>query len=59
MFAAIYELTRLPQSTFFVLFVVTAVSYGWLHWTVVNMLQQASPALENQLDFKDAAEQSK
>ncbi len=31
-----------------------AVSFGWQHWTVVGLLQQASPALENQLDFKEA-----
>ncbi len=54
MFAAIYEMTWLPQSTFFVLFIVTGVSFGWLHWTVVNLLQRASPALEQQLDFKEA-----
>lgn len=53
-FASVLELTWLPQTTFFVLFLVTTVSYMWLHWTVVHLLQQASPALENQVDFKDA-----
>ena len=54
LFAFVYEWTSIPQTTFFVLFVVTAVSFAWLHWTVVNLLQTASPALENQVDFKDA-----
>ena len=53
-FATILELTWLPQTTVFVLFIVTTVSYMWLHWTVVIMLQQASPALVNQVDYKDA-----
>lgn len=52
-FAAVLELTWLPQTTFFVLFLVTTVSYMWLHWTVVGLLQRASPALEQQLDFKE------
>lgn len=25
----------------------------WLDWTVVGFLQQASPALEHQVDYKD------
>jgi NNP family nitrate/nitrite transporter-like MFS transporter len=54
MFASIYEWTWIPQTTFFVLFLVTAVSFGWLHWTVIHLLQQASPKLEQQLDFKGA-----
>ncbi len=53
MFASILELTWLPQTTFFVLFLVTTVSYMWLHWTVVHLLQQASPALKDELDFRD------
>jgi NNP family nitrate/nitrite transporter-like MFS transporter len=59
MFATILELTWLPQTTFFVLFLVTAVSYTWLHWTVDKMLQEASPALENQVDYKDMLSQSR
>ena len=54
MFATILELTWLPQTTFFVLFLVTGISFAWLHWTVVALLQNASPLLENNVDFKDA-----
>ncbi len=52
-FASVLELTWLPQTTFFVLFLVTTVSYIWLHITVMSLLQKASPALENRLDFHD------
>ena len=56
MFAWFYELTLVPQSTFFLMFLITTVSFGWLHWTVMHLLQKASPALEHHLDFKDAHE---
>lgn len=54
MFASFYEWTLIPQSTFFLMFLITAVSFGWLHWTVMSLLQKASPALEHRLDFHDA-----
>ena len=54
LFAWAYEWTWIPQSTFFVLFLLTAISFGWLHWTVMRLLQQASPALVHRMDFKDA-----
>ena len=54
MFTTILELTWPLQTTFFVLFIITTISTMWLHWTVVGFLQQASPALENQVDYKDA-----
>lgn len=54
LFALVYEWTWIPQSTFFVLFLVTAISFGWLHLTVTTLLQKASPSLEHQVDFKDA-----
>jgi NNP family nitrate/nitrite transporter-like MFS transporter len=53
MFAAFSEWTLIPQSTFFLMFLVTAVSFGWLHQTVMSLLQKASPTLENRLDFND------
>lgn len=54
MFAAFQKWTLIPQSTFFLMFLVTAVSFGWLHITVMSLLQKASPALEHRLDFHDA-----
>lgn len=54
LFAWFYQLTYVPQSTFFLMFLLTAVSFGWLHITVMSLLQKASPALEHRLDFHDA-----
>jgi NNP family nitrate/nitrite transporter-like MFS transporter len=54
MFAWVSGLTLMPQSTFFLMFLVTGASLAWLHWTVMSLLQKASPALEHRLDFKDA-----
>ncbi len=53
LFASFYEWTLIPQSTFFLMFLLTVVSFGWLHLTVMSLLQKASPALENRLDFND------
>jgi NNP family nitrate/nitrite transporter-like MFS transporter len=55
MFAAVYGWTLIPQSTFFIMFLLTAVSFAWLHSTVMSLLQKASPTLEHRLDFNDAA----
>ncbi len=54
LFASFYEWTLIPQSTFFLMFLLTALSFAWLHLTVMSLLQKASPALENRLDFKDS-----
>ncbi len=56
MFAWTNGWTLMPQSTFFLMFLLTAVSFAWLHITVMSLLQKASPTLEHRLDFKDAAE---
>ena len=53
-FAAVTEWTWIPQSTFFVLFLVVAVSFAWMHWTVMSLLQKASPGLQSQMDSKEA-----
>lgn len=55
MFAAFQKWTLIPQSTFFLMFLITGVSFAWLHWTVLSLLQKASPALEHQLDFHDTS----
>ena len=43
-----------PTSTFFVLFILTAVCFAWMHWTVVHMLHQQSPELARDLELKEA-----
>jgi MFS transporter, NNP family, nitrate/nitrite transporter len=50
LFAGFYEWTWIPQSTFVVLFALTAVSFLWLHRTVLHMLQTASPHLEHRFE---------
>ncbi len=39
-----------PSSTFFVLFVLTAVCLLWMHWTVVHMLHTESPELARHIE---------
>lgn len=46
--------TAFPTSTFFVLFVLTAVCAAWMHWTVVHMLHRQSPELARDLELKEA-----
>jgi MFS transporter, NNP family, nitrate/nitrite transporter len=55
LFAYANKLTGLPQMTFFVLFVITGLSFIWLHLVVIKMLQQAAPGLRNQFDEKNGA----
>lgn len=39
-----------PSSTFFVIFVLTAVCALWMHWTVVHMLHGQSPELARHIE---------
>ncbi len=50
LFAYTTSWTGLPQSTFFVLFVLTLVAAVWMHVTVVNLLHTASPGLSNKFE---------
>lgn len=56
LFAWFYQLTFIPQSTFFLMFLITGISFAWLHVTVMRLLQNASPDLEHRLDFHDTPE---
>ncbi len=40
-----------PSSTFFVLFLLTAVCALWMHWTVVRMLHHESPELAGRIEL--------
>jgi NNP family nitrate/nitrite transporter-like MFS transporter len=55
MFAYTWDWTGMPQSTFFVLFVVTAAAAIWMHWTIHQMLHKASPQLANKFEHDHAA----
>lgn len=50
MFAYVQEWTGMPQSTFLVLFVLTAVSAVWMHLTIHAMLHRRSPELSGAID---------
>jgi MFS transporter, NNP family, nitrate/nitrite transporter len=50
MFAYAFMWTGIPQTTFFILFLITAVSFGWLHYVVWGMLHRATPHLEHQFE---------
>lgn len=39
-----------PSSTFFVIFLLTAVCLAWMHWTVVRMLHSSSPDLARHIE---------
>ena len=50
LFVAATGWVGIPQATFMVLFVLTAVCALWMHLTVVRMLHRASPELSRQLE---------
>lgn len=50
LFAYTKSWSGFPSSTFFVLFVLTAMCAVWMHWTVVHMLHQESPELARHLE---------
>ncbi len=50
MFAYLQLWTGMPQSTFFLLFVLTLVAALWMHLTVHRMLHRGSPELSRRFD---------
>ncbi|MEI8342964.1 MAG: MFS transporter, partial [Verrucomicrobiota bacterium] len=42
--------TGVPQTTFAILFLITATSFLWLHWVVIRMLHTATPHLEHKFE---------
>ncbi|MDZ7577009.1 MAG: nitrate/nitrite transporter [Candidatus Nanopelagicales bacterium] len=54
LFAYVGVWTGMPQSTFLVLFVLTAVAAVWMHVTVMKMLHRASPKLANKFEHDQA-----
>ena len=51
LFAYTTAWSGLPQSTFFVIFVVTLIAMLWMHVTVVSLLHKASPELSNKFEY--------
>ena len=56
LFAYTARWTGMPQSTFFVLFVVTAAAAIWMHLTIHRMLHEASPELANKFEHDQMAD---
>ena len=50
LFAYTKEWTGFPTSTFFVIFVLTAVCAVWMHFTIVRMLHAKAPELADHFD---------
>ena len=50
LFAYSLKFTGIPQTTFAILFIITAVSFAWLHWVVWGMMHRASPHLQNKFE---------
>lgn len=50
LFAYAYAFTGVPQTTFLILFLITAASFAWLHTVVVRILHEASPDLQHQFE---------
>ena len=56
LFAYTARWSGMPQSTFFVLFAVTAVAMAWMHLTIHRMLHAASPQLANKFENDQSAD---
>jgi NNP family nitrate/nitrite transporter-like MFS transporter len=54
LFAYAQRFTGMPQSTFFVLFLVALLAAVWMHWTIHRMLHAASPQLATMLEPEPA-----
>ncbi|MBM4130898.1 NarK/NasA family nitrate transporter [bacterium] len=50
LFAYAYRFTGVPQTTFAILLLVTAVSFAWLHWVVWKLMHRVTPELEHQFE---------
>jgi len=50
LFAYTQSWTSLPQSTFFILFLITLACALWMHWTIHRMLHTQSPELSNEIE---------
>lgn len=55
LFSYSWAATRVPQTTFAILFVLTALSFVWLHWVVLGVLRRATPHLEHTFEEHRAA----
>jgi NNP family nitrate/nitrite transporter-like MFS transporter len=54
LFAYTFAWTGIPQTTFFILFLITLVSFVWLHLVVQRLLRQATPHLNHKFEQQEA-----
>ena len=47
--------THIPQTTFATLAVLTALSFAWLHITVLRLTRKAAPEIQNQFEMQPAS----
>jgi len=59
LFAYAQNWMGMPQSTFFVLFVLTLVAAVWMHLTVLSLLQKAAPQLEHRFEHHPGEDASR
>ncbi len=59
LFAYAENLTGMPQSTFFILFLLSLASAVWMHLTVMGVLQKASPELRDDFERRTATAETK
>jgi MFS transporter, NNP family, nitrate/nitrite transporter len=50
LFAYSQSLTGLPQTTFFILWLLTLISFIWMHFTIMGLMNQASPHLSREIE---------
>ena len=53
LFAYAYKITGIPQTTFAILFLITLISFSWLHWVVYQLMRQATPHLQNKFEVNN------
>lgn len=56
LFAYAYQATGIPQTTFVILFLITAASLVWLHVVVQRILREATPQLRNRFEESQQVE---
>lgn len=54
-FSFFWQWSKVPQTTFFILFLLTAGSFLWLHLVVLDILRKANPSLVHQFEEKSPA----
>ena len=54
LFALAQSMTNLPQMTFGVLFLITGISFAWLHVTVLGIVRRASAEVRHQFELPAA-----